>query len=289
MQDFSNVTRVIVSYNSAAVLPACLDAVAGAPTIVVDNQSTDDSREFCRGREDVRLIEAPGNLGYGAGNNLGLANCETPYILIINPDAVLDAANLRVLLDAAETYPEAALIAPRIVNADGTVERSDDRALHRRAGYNRKRLDPLPEGPVCTEFLSGAVFLGRTEVLKKLGGFDERFFLFYEDDDLCWRIVEAGYCNILTPHAGAVHQSGTSSPPTPRTAFRRDFHMGRSLTLYRQKHLGKAKTWALSAAEAPKLLAKALLRSLSGGWIKASRDWGRLFGIVSGQSMTKKQ
>lgn len=283
LEEFPAVTRIIVSYNSATVLPACLDALYGVATIVVDNQSTDQSREICRARDDVQLIEAPGNLGYGAGNNLGLANCETPYVLIINPDGLLDAENLEVLLTAAATYPEAALIAPCIFNADGSTERSSDRALHRRVGYARKRNDPQPEGPMCSEFLSGAVLLARTDILKSLGGFDEQFFLFYEDDDLSWRVIEAGYSNVLVPAARAIHNSGTSSTPSLRTAYRRHYHMGRSLKLYRLKHLGPATTLRLAVSEAPKLLLKALFRSLSGGWVKASRDWGRLAGLLSAQ------
>ncbi|MBC8241645.1 MAG: glycosyltransferase family 2 protein [Alphaproteobacteria bacterium] len=283
LEEFPAVTRIIVSYNSATVLPACLDALSGVPTIVVDNQSSDQSPAICRARDDVHLIEAPGNLGYGAGNNLGLANCETPYVLIINPDAVLDAENLEILLTAAATYPEAALIAPCIINADGSTERTDDRALHRRVGYGRKRIDPRPEGPMCSEFLSGAVLLARTDILRSLGGFDERFFLFYEDDDLSWRVIEAGYSNVLVPAACAIHTSGTSSTPSLRTAYRRDYHMGRSLKLYRLKHLGPSRTLGLAASEAPILLLKAILRSLSGGWVKASRDWGRLAGLLSAQ------
>ncbi len=280
--EFSSLTRIIVSYNSAAVLPACLDAIPGLATIVVDNSSADSTREYCRRRADVELVESPVNLGFGAGMNLAMSRCTTPYALLINPDAVLDADNLSRLIDAAATFPEAGLIGPVIENEDGTVECSHDRALHRRAGMVRKRSDPTPEGPTSVEFISGALFLVRLDLFRQLGGFDERFFLFYEDDDLSWRACAAGHPNLLVPEARALHLGGQSGTPSARGAFRREFHMGRSLSLYRRKHLGWGNAgWAL-ATEGPRYFIKAVLRSLIFDGVKASRDWGRLAGGIKG-------
>jgi len=282
VKNFSSLTRIIVTYNSAAVLPACLDAIPGLATIVVDNDSKDGTREYCRRRDEVELIESAVNLGFGAGMNLALSRCTTPYALLINPDAVLDAENLSRLIEAAEAYPEAGLIGPLIENEDGTVERSHDRALQRRAGMTRNRSDPTPSGPTSVEFLSGALFLVRTELFRQLGGFDEAFFLFYEDDDLSWRAFAGGHPNLLVPAARARHLGGQSSAPSARGAFRREFHMGRSASLYRRKHLGwRCALWSLGA-EGPGFFIKAILRTLIFDGVKASRDWGRLVGAING-------
>ena len=279
--DLSSVTRLTVTYNSGRVIADCLDAIAGQATVVVDNDSRDDTVQTCRTRPGTTIIETGANLGFGGGMNRGVAEIETPWILMINPDAVLDQASLECLLACAGAFPEAGMIAPAIVDGEGNSEISHDKALHRRRGLSRKRSDPAPEGPVCVEFLSGAVFMVRTDVMRQIGGFDEKFFLFYEDDDLCWRIAEAGYSLILEPAARAVHLGGTSTPPTARIAFHRDFHMGRSLTLYRQKHLGTGTAVLMALADTPKLLAKAVLRSLTGNLAKAARDWGRISGMAS--------
>jgi N-acetylglucosaminyl-diphospho-decaprenol L-rhamnosyltransferase len=279
--DLSSITRLIVSYNSSQVIADCLDAIPDQPTVVIDNDSTDNSAQICRQRRNTKVIETGSNAGFGAGVNRGFAEIDTEWALVINPDAILDGANLQKLLECARKYPDAGMIAPAIVNNDGVTDYSHDKALHRRRGMTRKRLDPLPEGPVCAEFLSGAAFMVRTEVAKKIGGFDQAFFLFYEDDDFCWRIVDAGSSLILEPAATAMHLGGTSTSPSARIAYRRDYHMGRSLTLYRQKHLGLTRAVMMALTDAPALCAKALLRSLTGNWTKAARDWGRLNGTLS--------
>jgi N-acetylglucosaminyl-diphospho-decaprenol L-rhamnosyltransferase len=279
--DQTIVTRLIVTYNSSRVIADCLKSIPGMETVVVDNQSQDDSVEICHQHAGIRVIESGANLGFGGGANRGIQDIQTAWTLIINPDAILDADNLARLLECADRFPDAALIAPAIVNGEGLPERTHDRALHRRTGMSRKRTDPPPEGPVCAEFVSGAVMLVRTSVIREIEGFDEQFFLFYEDDDFCWRIAEAGYSLILDPTAQAVHLGGTSTLPSARIAFRRDYHMGRSLTLYRRKHLGWLSAATLTTREAPKLLLKAIMRSLTGGWSKAARDWGRLSGMTS--------
>jgi len=279
--DLLSVTRLIVSYNSGQVIADCLDAIPGQPTVVVDNDSKDNTVEICRQRDNIKLIETGENPGFGAGVNRGFENIDTEWSLVINPDAVLDSQNLERLLDCARRFPDAGMIAPAIVDPDGVLDYSHDKALHRRKGMSRKRLDPLPEGPVCAEFLSGAAFMVRTDVAKQIGGFDETFFLFYEDDDFCWRVAKAGYSLILEPGAQAIHLGGTSTIPSARIAYRRDYHMGRSLTLYRQKHLGPTAAFLMTFSDAPRLLSKALLRSLTGSWPKAARDWGRLNGTIS--------
>lgn len=279
--DLSSITRLIVSYNSGQVIADCLDAIPDQPTVVIDNDSKDNSAQICRQRSNTKVIETGTNAGFGAGVNRGFAEIDTAWTLVINPDAILDASNLQRLLDCAQKYPGAGMIAPAIVDNDGVPDHSHDKALHRRLGMTRKRLDPLPEGAVCAEFLSGAAFMVRTDVAKKIGGFDEAFFLFYEDDDFCWRIADAGYSLILEPGASAMHLGGTSTPPSARIAYRRDYHMGRSLTLYRQKHLGPTRAVLMALSDAPALCAKAILRSLTGNWSKAARDWGRLNGTLS--------
>jgi N-acetylglucosaminyl-diphospho-decaprenol L-rhamnosyltransferase len=279
--DLSTVTRLIVTYNSGRVIADCLDAIPDQSTVVIDNDSSDNSVKICQAYADTRVVETGNNAGFGGGVNRGLELIDTTWALVINPDAIMDAKSLARLLACAEAFPEAGMIAPAIVDANGNLDRSHDKAVHRRQGMSRKRLDPAPEGPVCAEFLSGAAFMVRMDVAREVGGFDEAFFLFYEDDDFCWRIAKAGYSLILEPTAEAMHLGGTSTTPSARIAFRRDYHMGRSLTLYRQKHLGVYQAIRLALMDTPKLIAKALLRTLTGNLVKAARDWGRLSGTLS--------
>jgi GT2 family glycosyltransferase len=279
---FPDVTRIIVAYNSIAMLPACLDAIPSLTTVVVDNASRDDTKNYCLSRDEVTLVSSDTNLGFGSGVNLGLEKCHTTYALIINPDAILNANNLAKLITAAKRHPKAGLIGPKILDEKGSIERSHDKALHRRRGLTRKRTDPHPEGDTSVEFISGAVFLIRTSLIKEVGGFDDRFFLFYEDDDLSWRVFQAGHPNLFVPASQARHFGGKSTPPNLRIHFRRAFHMGKSLSLYRRKYLGAATTFFSVLHDGGRLLAKAIFRTVLWHPAKAGRNWGMLIGMVTG-------
>lgn len=219
------VTAVVVAYDSADVLPACLDALRreGVPPIVVDNASSDDSAAIARAR-GATVIASPRNEGYGRANNLGIAACRTPYALIVNPDLVLQPGAMAELLAAAGRYPDAGMLAPRIVEPSGRVF-IQPRSLLSPAHLNHSGAAIVPEGDACLPFLSGACLLLRCEVFEALGGFDPRIFLFYEDDDLCRRMRDAGHALVHVHEAQAHHARGRSSKPSPGRRFNARWHL----------------------------------------------------------------
>ncbi|RYE35059.1 MAG: glycosyltransferase family 2 protein [Hyphomicrobiales bacterium] len=219
------ITAIVVSYDSAEVLPACLDALAGegVRTIVVDNASGDDSRAIAAAR-GARVIANARNEGYGRGNNLGIAAAETPYVLIVNPDLELGRGAAAALLEAAERYPDAGMLAPRIVEPSGRIF-LQSRSLLSPDHLNCAGTMVLPEGDACLPFLSGACLLIRREVFVALGGFDPAIFLFYEDDDLCRRMRDAGHALVHVHGAEARHGRGRSTAPSPQRRFKARWHL----------------------------------------------------------------
>lgn len=220
-----SVTAVIVSHDSAQVLGECLAALRreGVPAIVVDNASGDETRAIASA-QGARLIANPRNEGYGRANNAGVAACRTPYALIVNPDLVLQPGAVAALLAAAGNYPETGLFAPRIVEPSGRLF-LQPRSLLSPAHLNLKGAMTPPEGDACLPFLSGACLLVRRDVFLALGGFDPAIFLFYEDDDLCRRLRDAG-CGLVHVHgAQASHGRGRSSEPTPGRRFTARWHL----------------------------------------------------------------
>ncbi|SIQ22020.1 glycosyltransferase family 2 protein [Bosea sp. TND4EK4] len=219
------VTAIVVSYDSAEVLPACLDALAGegVPAIVVDNASSDDSRAIAEAR-GARVIANLRNEGYGRGNNIGMAAAQTPFVLIVNPDLEVRPGAVSALLAAAERYPDAGMLAPRIVEPSGRVF-LQPRSLLSPPHLNRAGAMAIPEGDACLPFLSGACLLVRREVFLALGGFDPAIFLFYEDDDLCRRLRDAGHALVHVHEAEAGHGRGRSSAPSPLRRFRARWHL----------------------------------------------------------------
>ncbi|MGX5736699.1 glycosyltransferase family 2 protein [Bosea thiooxidans] len=252
------ITAIVVAYDSAEVLPACLDALAGegVPTIVVDNASGDGSRAVAV-RHGARVIANARNEGYGRANNIGVAAAETPYVLIVNPDLELRPGAAAALLAAAERYPEAGMLAPRIVEPSGRVF-LQPRSLLSPPHLNRSGAMVVPEGDACLPFLSGACLLIRRELFLALGGFDPAIFLFYEDDDLCRRMRDAGHALVHVHGAEARHERGRSAAPSPQRRFKARWHLAWSRRYIARKYglpvpgpigtlenLGKAAGYAL--------------------------------------------
>jgi GT2 family glycosyltransferase len=244
------VEAVVVTHDSAEILPACLAALAreGVPPIVVDNASRDGSAEVAD-KAGARVVRMPANEGYGRANNAGVAASTGEFVLIANPDLVLEAGAVPALLAAARAYPDAALFAPRIVEEDGRFF-FQARSLLSTFLANPRGLPCQPDGDCCAPFLSGACLLVRREIFLAIGGFDPAIFLFYEDDDLCRRLCDAGHALVHVDAAVARHGRGRSSAPAPGRVFRSRWHQAWSRAYVSRK-------WGLQGSALPMLLQNA--------------------------------
>ncbi|WP_457092692.1 glycosyltransferase family 2 protein, partial [Microvirga sp. P5_D2] len=232
----SDVTAIVVTFDSAHALPECLGALRtdGVPVLVVDNASTDDTAALAEG-QGARVIRNPSNEGYGRANNSGARAADTEFVLIVNPDCIVEAGAVAALIDAARRYPDAALFAPQIVEPSGRVF-FQPRSLLSPYLHNPGGKLVLPEGEACAPFFSGACFLIRRDVFLKLGGFDENIFLFYEDDDLCRRIADAGSALVYVPQAVVRHGRGRSSEPKRGRIYTSRWHQAWSRAYVSRKY-----------------------------------------------------
>lgn len=272
-------TLITVTYNSRAVIGGCLSALAGEfPVIVVDNASTDGTAALVREKfPQVTLIENTKNVGFGCANNQALEKVQTPFALLLNPDARLSKDDITMLLHKAQTYPDAAILCP-LQKQNGEWLKTF-RLRHHIFTRNRAPFT-VPDGDCCTETASGAVMLWNMAHMHKVGFFDKNIFLFFEDDDICLRARHAGFSILITPEAVADHPQGTSSG-TPSTAsiLFRNRHYGWAESYFAHKHTLGPRTlpWQRLALHAT----KALLYALSGNRQKAARAWGRFQGATA--------
>lgn len=234
--DVLPVVAVVVNWNAGAHLVACVRTVveAGAgEVIVVDNGSTDDSLAQLGSAafERVRVVRTGRNLGYGAGINHGVRLAGPGDVLVCNPDLLLDPSCISALLKRLEAEPDLGIAAPRLHNVDGSTYVSGrpfpslrDAFGHAFVGlvwsgnpWTRRYLQTGwdREEPADVDWASGALLLVRREAFDALHGFDERFFMFMEDVDLCWRAREAGWRVGVEPAAVAVHVVGASRASRP--------------------------------------------------------------------------
>lgn len=232
----ADVTAIVVAHDSAHALPGCLHALsaAGVPTLVVDNASRDRSDAVAE-RHGARVVRNARNEGYGRANNIGARAVESAFLLVCNPDVTVEPGSVAELLNATRRYPDAGFFAPKIVEPSGRVFFQPRSLL---ATYLENPSGPLvlPEGDACVPSASGACFLIRRDLFLRLGGFDERIFLFYEDDDLCRRLTDAGAALIYVPAAVVRHGRGRSSTPDHGRIYKSRWHQAWSRAYVSRKY-----------------------------------------------------
>lgn len=222
---------VVVDYDAGSFLADCvhsLDDEGVAELIVVENGDADAARATLdsHGLEKTPVIATGRNLGYGAGANRGLAAIEHgEHVVVCNPDLVVHAGALDRLESALDDHPEWAIVGPRILTPEGVAYPSARRfpapssaaghallgVLFPNNGFTRRYRTPgLPDRPTEVDWVSGACLLARRSVLEDVGGFDEGYFMFAEDMDLCWRVGRAGWRVGFEPAAVVTHHEGVS-------------------------------------------------------------------------------
>jgi len=275
--DADDVTVISVTYNSAHCLPGLSEALKTMKNVViVDNASDDDiEAQLQIALPNATLIRNARNLGFGAANNRALETVTTPYALLLNPDCLPTSSFLTNMLQAAEIYPDAAIIAPHLIRRDGSPEVS-----YRWPATHWVSKGPKAEGPCCVGFVCGAVMLLNMAVMKKIGFFDETFFLYYEDEDLCQRVFLADQQIVLMPYVEITHLSrGSVKGPNPlKSEFIRGYHHAQSKLVFESKYFGAADAFRLRW----KTLLLALLTLVPRLLVPQPRYLARLVGRIVG-------
>ena len=217
----------IVNYNSGEFLNKCLESLeivkneANFEVFILDNASTDDSFSEAKNKfPNFHYMENGKNVGFGAGHNVNLKKINSEYILILNPDTEIKDGVLSKMLEFMESHQDVGAASCRVVLPDGTIDWASHRgfptpfaSLMYLLGDDKlyHLTDRDMENPHEVDSISGAFFLTRKSVLEKAGYFDESYFMYAEDLDLCYRIKEAGYKIMYVPAVSILHYKGVSS------------------------------------------------------------------------------
>jgi N-acetylglucosaminyl-diphospho-decaprenol L-rhamnosyltransferase len=245
-----NLSAVIVSYNVRDLLLQCIASLRAdgiEHIVVVDNASSDGSADAARAA-GVEVVALDANLGFGSGANRGVARTDTPYVVVCNPDLEVEPGADKALTEVLDGDSAVALVAPRIETPDGRlypsartfpdmVDAAGHAFLHfvwRDNPFSRryKMLDWDHSTAGDVDWVAGTYFMARRTAWDAVGGFDEDFFMYLEDVDLCWRLRDAGWRTRYEPAARVVHAIGRSTDQTP---YRMIAEHHRSLLRYATK------------------------------------------------------
>lgn len=239
----TDLSIVIVSWNVRDLLRDCLSSIREAgkvrvsgstpeqpstEVIVVDSASTDGSQAMVRDEFPwVRLIDAESNVGFSRGNNIGLEAAQGSAILLLNPDTRIIGSALSTMLGFLRKHPQVGVVGPRLLNADGTTQSSRRRfpsfwtgvfestwleGIAPRGIRKRYYMEDLGEHEVhSVDWVTGAAFMVKRDVIQQVGVFDEGYFMYSEELDWQKRIRDAGWQIMYLPQAEVIHYGGKSS------------------------------------------------------------------------------
>ena len=244
----TDIAVIVVNWNAREDLRACLKSLHASPAPrcayevwVVDNASADESAAMVMGEfPGVHLIQNAENLGFSKANNQAIAQTNSRYVFLLNSDAAIHLGALDALLAYADSHAQAAILGPKVLNPDGTLQFSCRRFPSLGAGFFRNtylgRLFPHNKFArdylmvsfdhaenTSVDWVSGCAMLLRRETINKIGALDERFYMYCEDVDICQRVWDSGQEVVYVPEAVVTHAIGRSSDKNG-DAMIKEFH-----------------------------------------------------------------
>lgn len=300
---------VIVNYNVSRFLEQCLLSVRKAAqhveteVWVVDNSSVDDSVDMVKGRfPEVKLIENKTNLGFARANNQAIQQAEGKYILLLNPDTVVEDDTFEKVIDFMENHPEAGGLGVKMVDGSGKFLPESKRGLPTPATafskifglaalfphskrFSRYHMGFLDENQIHeVDVLAGAFMLLRKTVIDEIGLLDEAFFMYGEDVDLSYRITQAGYKNYYFPETRIIHYKGES---TRKSSVNYVLVFYRAMIIFAKKHFTGKNARLLTFFINVAVYFRAFLALLSRFFVKAGLPlldvfllWGGAWGMM---------
>ncbi|PDV98286.1 glycosyltransferase family 2 protein [Candidatus Chloroploca asiatica] len=268
-----HISVLIITHNSAHEIGPCLDTLAQHTRvpyeiIVVDNASADDTMDAIRRSGSLRLVTNTTNVGFAAAVNQATRLAGGRYLLLLNPDTQVHEGAIDRLVAFLDSHPSVGICAPRVLAVDGCLRHNcfafetpwsffwfgvGVGPLHRvrRWMLRRTNWNIAADTPQTVEAVTGAVMLVRRELFEQLGGLDERFFMYCEDGDFCYRAHQQGWKTMLVPDAVVTHVRGASTPPdTPLLNGMIGAYLLASRYHYTQKYWGQVAVVVLRLANA---------------------------------------
>ena len=250
--NYKDVTIIVVAYNSTHIVGNALKNIVGKGyrIIIVDNGSKDNLEQYLQDNlkgSGIKLISLENNIGFGRANNLVLEQVSTKYAFLLNPDAVINEKSLDNLAIEAEKDERIALAGALEIKKE-KVNKSDIEEAIENYKQNRQIISEN-QNYLETDFLCGGYLLLKISIFKKIGFFDKNFFLYGEDEEICSRVSQSNYKNIIVKNSYCRHYDHSSTKTIGFIAkykllYKRYYYMGWSRAYLKQKRVKKHKIWS---------------------------------------------
>ena len=226
MNIYNDLTIIIVTYRSEKLILKNLDILKKFKVVIIDNSNSSELEKIVNNFRNIHFIKSPKNLGYGRAVNLGVTHANTTFVLMVNPDLILNENSIKNLFDTFMTdVDNIGMLAPSLFDekmqnrCHGSISYID--RLKGKKISNSK--NNIATGNTCCKFLMGSCYLIKREFFNNLGGFDNTFFMYFEDVDLCDRIIESGKYIMEVPSSKFIHLGNSS--------YEKKFFTGTKLSL----------------------------------------------------------
>ena len=211
---YKDITLIIVTYRSEKLIKKNLDILKKFSIIIVDNSNSNELEKIIFNYKNIDFIKSSKNLGYGVANNLAISRARTPFILILNPDILINEKAINNLYQNFLDDPKnIGILGPSLYDqqmnrrTNGTISYFDQLNGVKVSNLSNN----IPSYNTCCKFLMGCCYFMRTDFFNSLGGFDKNFFMYFEDNDLCDRVLKEGKYIMEVPSSKFIHLENSSS------------------------------------------------------------------------------
>lgn len=232
-------TIVVVCFNSYTSIKKNLEKLKNYSTILIDNSNCEKTYNLIKNIDNIKYIKTTKNLGYGSANNIGVKNAQSKYVLILNPDIMVDDVAISVLFQNINTYKNIGIIGPSLYDLKKLRRTNGSRSILKQRIRNNKSILNFAYGNTCFDYIIGCAFLFEKKFFLDIGGFDENFFMYFEDNDLCDRVYKNNRTILEIPDSKMIHFQGLSSKINNFTKIKLSLIHKISEYIYLKKNLTK--------------------------------------------------
>ena len=211
MSIYKDVTLIVVCFKSEELIKSNLKELKKFKTIIVDNSNSKETYNLVKDVPSIEYIKTIKNIGYGRANNLGVKNAKTPYIMIINPDVVIDSDSIGLLYEKYLNYKNVGIVAPSLYDTNNKRRTNGSISRLKKDKSKNLNVQNLAEGDTCYDFVVGCSLFMSRDFFNKIGGFDKDFFMYFEDNEICDKIYRNNKYILEIPDSKMIHREGLSS------------------------------------------------------------------------------